>query len=168
VAAARGDGPGVQINAFGYEEEPLEVNIQTKRLGAALAVTMAGVGITTAVSAPAQASGTTVYNAFAVDPTYPEDLTARSNFYSVDDTFILVDEKKDGYGVVLHINLSDDEGETYHRWKNLYDGEETFGGKQWNFDDEFSEGRFFAFRVCRQDGINTVAFHCGGWVKGTA
>ncbi|MFJ4620300.1 hypothetical protein [Streptomyces sp. NPDC088812] len=143
------------------------MKIQTKRLGAVLATAMAAVGITTAVTAPAQAAGTATYYAVAYDPTYPSLKIADALFTSSNDTFNVWDDMLDGHGTVLHINLSDDAGATYHRWKNLYIDTD-LAYEDWNFDDEFSEGRYFAFRVCRQDGINQEAYHCGDWVKGTA
>ncbi|MFF4346396.1 hypothetical protein [Streptomyces sp. NPDC001530] len=139
-----------------------------------LAASMAAVGIITTVSAPAQAAGTERYHAYAYDPAYPVGavMTGDAQFASINDHFWLTDDTFDGHGVVLHINLSDDAGETYHRWKNLYNGDERTEGvlryKVWDFDAEFSEGRYFAFQVCRQDGINQESFHCGDWVKGTA
>jgi hypothetical protein len=151
------------------KESPRNMKMLARKLGGVLAATVAAVGLITAVPAPAQAANA---EAVAYDPTYG-DLTARSDFYDDPahrewDWFSLWDEKADGHGVVLHINLSNDGGSTYNRWKNVYFGG---GANHWtNFDAgnyaAFNDVKYFAFRVCRQDGVNNAAYHCGAWVHG--
>jgi hypothetical protein len=133
-----------------------------RRLGAVLVATAAMAGMTAVVSAPAQAAGNTVYYASS------DGYTGAATFYSSADVFELLDWAADGHGIVLHINLSDDHGATYHRWKNLYNPGDIGAFKSWEFDDEFSEGRYLAFRVCNQNGLNQTAYGCGTWTKATA
>jgi hypothetical protein len=133
-----------------------------RRLGAVLVATAAIVGMTAVVSAPAQAAGDAVYSAKT------NGYFGYAEFFSDGDQFTLQDTGDDGHGVVLHINLSNDRGQTYYRWKNLYNGHGYTTLTGWSFASEFPEGRYLAFSVCSQNGINQASYHCGAWTKATA
>ncbi|WP_436772763.1 hypothetical protein [Yinghuangia sp. YIM S09857] len=134
-----------------------------KQISKAATAFVLSVGVTATLAPTADAAGDSVYLASYYDDSF--SLASHVRFHSYDETFTVYDDKADGHGAGVQIDLKDSRG-VWVLWSTSYLG--TGDNTSRVFDYDIAEGRKLRFRSCVMDGAADPRPTCGPSKEATA